>query len=157
MTENRLLSALRLRAVKAPSSPGSGLRLLALAPLAVGALGWLVLAATTDEGWSEALIEAGVWTAVGVLAWFWPLVGAFLLVVGAAFGLFLALLVSFVATLMALDKKHSDVGKWFWIYLGWWFVLPLVSAFLFTEARRERIGARFSEARAAQRSPRRAS
>jgi uncharacterized membrane protein len=79
-----------------------------------------------------------------------------LLVVGAAFGFF-ALIVSFVGTLMALDKKHSDVGKWFWIYLGWWFVLPLVSAFLFTEARRERMGARFSEARAAQRSPRRSS
>jgi hypothetical protein len=61
-----------------------------------------------------------------------------LLVVGAAFGFFLALLVSFAGSLMALDKKHSDVATWFWIYFGWWFLLPLVSAFLFLEARRER-------------------
>ena len=114
--------------------------LLAVAPLAVGALGWLVLAATTDEPWSDALIEAGVWTAVAVLGWFWPIAGAVLLVVAAAFGFFLALLVTFAESLMALGHKHSDVAAWFWIYLGWWFVLPLLSAFLFLEARRERTG-----------------
>jgi hypothetical protein len=125
-----------------PSSDAAArtLMLLAVAPLAVGALGWLVLAATTDEPWSEALIEAGVWSAVAVLAWFLPLMGAMLLVLGAAVGFFLALLVSFAASLMALGDKHSDAGRWFWIYLGWWFVLPLVSAYLLGEARRERTG-----------------
>jgi hypothetical protein len=60
--------------------------LLALAPLAVGAIGWLVIPATTDEPWSEALTAAGIWVAVAVLARLWPLVGVVLLVVGAALG-----------------------------------------------------------------------
>jgi hypothetical protein len=124
------------------SSDGSGrrLKLLAVAPLVVGVVGWLVLSSTTDEPWSEALIEVGVWSAVALLAWFWPLAGAILLVVGAAFGFFLALLVTLVEGLMALGQKHSDAGRWFWLYVGWWCVLPLVSAFLFLEARRDRTG-----------------
>jgi hypothetical protein len=120
-------------AEKARSAAAS--KVVAVALLAVGALGWLVLAATTNEPWSEALIEAGVWSAVAVLAWFWPLVGAILLVVGAALGFFLALLVTLVEGLMALGQKHSDAGRWFWLYVGWWSLLPAVSAFLFLEAR----------------------
>jgi hypothetical protein len=124
-----------------PGAPAGWLKLIALAPLVVGALAWIVLADTTDEPWSEALEFAGVWAAVAFVAWCSPILGALLLVVGAVLGALFALIMFFVESLLALGNPHSKVGPWlFWLLFGWWAVLPLVAAVLFVAIHGKRTG-----------------
>jgi len=118
--------------------PTLRLRLLGAGLVVLGGVGWIALAATTDEPWSEAFVIAGIWIAVALLGWQAPLIAALLLFLGAVFGALGALLLTLAHGLEQIDvtNAHDNSGE-FWGYLGWWTVLPLVAALLFVaDARR---------------------
>lgn len=60
------------------------LKLLACGLLIVGDLAWLLLPPLDQATWSRVLIVIAIWSAIAVIAWFSPLIGALLLFLGAA-------------------------------------------------------------------------
>jgi hypothetical protein len=106
----------------------------------LGGLGWLLLAATTDEPWPDALIMAAIWIGVALIGWEAPLIAALFLFLGAFIGTLLAFLVFIFDTLNQIDVKNGrDTRGEFWGYLGSWGVLPLVAAFRFIADVRRRL------------------
>jgi NADH:ubiquinone oxidoreductase subunit 6 (subunit J) len=77
----------------------------------------------------------GLWGAVAVIAWVWPLLGALLLIVGAVFGALLAIVVALV---VGFEKDSGP--SWFLPLFAWWAVLPVASALLSVSVYRQRRG-----------------
>jgi NADH:ubiquinone oxidoreductase subunit 6 (subunit J) len=77
----------------------------------------------------------GLWGAVAVIAWVWPLLGALLLIVGAVFGALLAIVVALV---VGFEKDSRP--SWFLPLFAWWAVLPVASALLSVSVYRQRRG-----------------
>jgi hypothetical protein len=113
------------------------LKLVAFGLLVVGDLAWLVLPPLNQDTWSDVLIVIEVWSAIAVIAWFSPLIGALLLFVGALFLAVFWIGIFLVAGLVAaLGEKHGHLGAWtFWTFV-WWVVLPMVAGRLLVAAHR---------------------
>jgi hypothetical protein len=87
------------------------LKLLAFVLLVGGALAWLLLPPLNQDTWPDALTIFGIWSAVAVLAWFSPLIGAVLLFVGALLlAAFWIMIVSILGFAAALGEKEAHVG-----------------------------------------------
>ena len=82
-------------------------KLVAIGLVMLGGLGWLLLAATTDEPWPDALIMAAIWIGVALIGWEAPLIAALFLFLGAFIGTLLAFLVFIFDTLNQIDVKNG--------------------------------------------------
>jgi predicted tellurium resistance membrane protein TerC len=102
------------------------LKLLAFGLLVVGDLAWL-LVPPLDQ---DTVIVIAIWSAIAVIAWFSPLIGALMFFLGA---LLLAVLWLGIFVLVSLyvevaEKPPSHVGAWaVWTFV-WWVALPMVAA-----------------------------
>jgi hypothetical protein len=102
-----------------------------LIPLAVSALPFVAIAAAVS-GSTWALIPAGIWAALGALAWYSPLLGGYLLIAAALVGAIVAVLAGLLG--------GGEAGSWaisiFLVLLLaiWWSGLPFLSGFLFLRA-----------------------
>jgi hypothetical protein len=106
------------------------LKLLAFGLLVVGDLAWLLLPPLDQDTWSDVLIVIAIWSAIAVIAWFSPLIGALLLFVGAlSFGALSWIAIFWLVGLAAaLGEKQAHAGAWaFWTFV-WWVALPMVAA-----------------------------
>lgn len=110
-----------------------------LIPLAVSALPFVAIAAGVS-GSTWALIPAGIWAALGALAWYSQLLGGYLLVAAALVGAILAVLGGLLG--------GAESGSWViaiflvLLFVIWWSGLPFLSGFLFVRARLRRENAR---------------
>jgi len=115
------------------------LKLLASGLPAVGGLARFLRPPLNADAWSDALTIFGIWSAIAVLAWLSALLGALLLLVGAALGGFAAFTALFALAISDIDKKHPhNPAALFWLFLLWWAGLPIVSALLLVAAHRTR-------------------
>jgi hypothetical protein len=117
------------------------LELLAFGLLIVGDLAWLLLPPLNQGTWPDALTTFGIWSAVAVLAWFSPLIGALLLFVGALLlAIFWIAMVWILGLAASLGEKEAHVGAWAFWTLVWWVVLPMVAARLLVSVHRAHRG-----------------
>jgi hypothetical protein len=134
--------AARPRVERVWSDRALRLKLLAFGLLVGGDLVWPLLPPLNQDTWPDALTIFGIWSAVAVLAWFSPLIGALLLFLGALLlAAFWIMIVSILGFAAALGEKEAHVGgAWaFWTFV-WWIVLPMVSARLLVAAHWARRG-----------------
>jgi hypothetical protein len=107
----------------------SPVELLALGLVTAGVLGSVLV---VTRNLHDAEIVGGTWAMIGVIGWWFPLVAAALLVVGALVGLTAA----FVASVTAYYWGGPTFGQCFF----WEFLLPVATALLFVAAYRQRTG-----------------
>jgi hypothetical protein len=133
--------AARPHVEKVRSDLGLRLKLLAFGLLVVGDLAWLLLPPLNQDTWPDVLTVFGIWSAVAVLAWFSPLIGALLLFVGALLLATFWIAIFWILGLAAsLGEKEAHVGAWAFWTLVWWVVLPMVAARLLVSVHRARRG-----------------
>lgn len=105
------------------------LKLVAFGLLVVGDFAWFLLPPLNQDTWPDVLTIFGIWSAVAVLAWFSPLIGALLLFLGAlSLAMFWIAIFWIVGLAASLGEKEAHAGAWAFWTLIWWVVLPMVAA-----------------------------
>jgi hypothetical protein len=107
--------------------PPSPVQLLALALVAVGGIGSVLVVATTDE---DAELGGAVWAVIALVGWWFPLIAAALLIVLAVLGGITAFVALFVEY---YEPGVPSFGSLFF----WEFLLPIVCALLLVGAHRQ--------------------